>query len=149
MGLPPHRPQAHGMKGSHSGAGRGYNWRMVNLTEIAAERVKALASEDPDARVLRLAVEGGGCSGFQYAIGFDTDREADDVEIDSHGVRVVIDPISLPYLQGSTIDYQDGLMGAGFSFENPNVASTCGCNASVQAKPEVEGPYSPKADGCG
>jgi iron-sulfur cluster assembly accessory protein len=149
MGLPPHRPQAHSMKGSHSGTGRGYNWRMVNLTEIAAERVKALASEDPDARVLRLAVEGGGCSGFQYAIGFDTDREADDVEIDSHGVRVVIDPISLPYLQGSTIDYQDGLMGAGFSFENPNVASTCGCNASFQAKPEIEGPYSPKADGCG
>ena len=99
--------------------------------------------------MLRLAVEGGGCSGFQYAIGFDTDSEADDVEIDAHGVRVVIDPISLPYLQGSTIDYQDGLMGAGFSFENPNVASTCGCNASFQAKPEIEGPYSPKADGCG
>jgi len=74
---------------------------------------------------------------------------ADYVEIDVHGVRVVIDPISLPYLQGSTIDYQDGLMGAGFSFDNPNVASTCGCNASFQARPDVEGPYSPKADGCG
>jgi iron-sulfur cluster assembly accessory protein len=61
----------------------------------------------------------------------------------------VIDPISLPYLQGSTIDYHDGLMGAGFSFENPNVASTCGCNSSFQAKPGIEGPYSPKADGCG
>ncbi|MEP6642001.1 MAG: iron-sulfur cluster assembly accessory protein [Gaiellales bacterium] len=122
---------------------------MVTLTEIAAERVKALAAEDPEARVLRLAVEGGGCSGFQYAIGFDTASEANDVEIDAHGVRVVIDPISLPYLQGSTIDYQDGLMGAGFSFDNPNVASTCGCNASFQAKPDVEGPYSPKADGCG
>ena len=82
-------------------------------------------------------------------IGVDTDREADDVEIDSHGVRVVIDPISLPYLQGSTVDYHDGLMGAGFSFENPNVASTCGCNASFQAKPGIDGPYSPKADGCG
>jgi iron-sulfur cluster assembly protein len=137
------------MRGSRSDPHREYNWPMVTLTEIAAERVKALAAEDPQARVLRLAVEGGGCSGFQYAIGFDTDSEADDVEIDAHGVRVVIDPISLPYLQGSTIDYQDGLMGAGFSFDNPNVASTCGCNASFQAKPEVEGPYSPKADGCG
>jgi len=149
MGVPPDGVRTTRMKGSRSGPSRGYNWRMVTLTEVAAERVKALAAEDPEAQVLRLAVEGGGCSGFQYAIGFDTDREADDVEIDANGVRVVIDPISLPYLQGSTIDYQDGLMGAGFSFDNPNVASTCGCNASFQAKPEVDGPYSPKADGCG
>ena len=138
------------MKGSRSRQGLATIWPMVTLTEIAADRVKALAAEDPEARVLRVAVEGGGCSGFQYAIGFDTDSEADDVEIDSHGVRVVIDPISLPYLQGSTIDYHDGLMGAGFSFENPNVASTCGCNASFQAKEGVEGPYSPKQGGsCG
>ena len=109
---------------------------MVELTEFAAERVKALAAADPDARVLRLAVEGGGCSGFQYAIGFDTGSEDGDLEIDSHGVRVVIDPISLPYLQGSLVDFKDGLMGAGFSFENPNVQSTCGCNSSFQAKPE-------------
>jgi iron-sulfur cluster assembly accessory protein len=122
---------------------------MVELTEIAAERVKTLAASDPEARVLRLAVEGGGCSGFQYAIGFDTGIEDGDLEVESHGVRVVIDPVSLPYLQGSRIDYQDGLMGAGFSFDNPNVAATCGCNSSFQAKPDVEGPYSPKADGCG
>ena len=64
-------------------------------------------------------------------------------------MRVVIDPISLPYLQGSLVDFKDGLMGAGFSFENPNVQSTCGCNSSFQAKPEIEGPYSPKPDGCG
>jgi iron-sulfur cluster assembly accessory protein len=122
---------------------------MVELTEFAAERVKALAAADPEAKVLRLAVEGGGCSGFQYAIGFDTSSEDGDVEVDSHGVRVVIDPISLPYLQGSRIDFKDGLMGAGFSFENPNVQSTCGCNSSFQAKPEIEGPYSPKPEGCG
>jgi iron-sulfur cluster assembly accessory protein len=122
---------------------------MVELTEFAAERVKALAASDPEAKVLRLAVEGGGCSGFQYAIGFDTGSEAGDVEVDSHGGRVVIDPISLPYLQGSRIDFKDGLMGAGFSFENPNVQSTCGCNSSFQAKPEIEGPYSPKPGGCG
>ena len=137
------------MRGSRSAAPCGYNWPMVMLTEIAAERVKALAAEDPEAKVLRLAVEGGGCSGFQYAIGFDSECEPDDVEIDARGVRVVIDPISLPYLQGSTIDYHDGLMGAGFSFDNPNVASTCGCNSSFQAKPGIEGPYSPKPNGCG
>jgi iron-sulfur cluster assembly accessory protein len=123
---------------------------MVILTETAAEKVRRLAAEDPEATVLRVAVEGGGCSGFQYAIGFDTQAEPDDAVVDIHGVRVVIDPISLPYLRGSTIDYVDGLMGAGFQFDNPNVASTCGCNSSFQAKDGIEGPYSPKAGGgCG
>ena len=115
---------------------------MIALTDKAAENVKRLAAQDDEARVLRVAVEGGGCSGFQYAIGFDT--------VESHGVRVVVDPISLPYLAGSTIDYSDGLIGAGFRFDNPNVASSCGCNSSFQAKDEIEGPYSPKAGGgCG
>ena len=110
---------------------------MVMLTEIAAERVKALAAEDPEAKVLRLAVEGGGCSGFQYAIGFDSECEPDDVEIDSRGVRVVIDPISLPYLQGSTIDYHDGLMGAGFSFDNPKCCSTQSMSSGVSDRSRV------------
>ena len=123
---------------------------MVTLTHTAAEKVRALAADDPDARVLRLAVEGGGCSGFQYAIGFDSDVEDDDLTVDCEGVQVVIDPISLPYLRGSTVDWVDGLMGAGFRFENPNVESTCGCASSFQAKPEIEGPYSPKAgSSCG
>jgi iron-sulfur cluster assembly accessory protein len=117
---------------------------VIALTPKAAEKIRSLAAEDPDARVLRVAVEGGGCSGFQYAIGFDAAPEPDDVEVESHGVHVVVDRISLPYLQGSTIDYADGLMTAGFSFENPNVASSCGCNSSFQAKPDIEGPYSPK-----
>jgi len=121
----------------------------IALTPAAAARVAAIAAKQGKPAILRLSVEGGGCSGFQYAIGFDTGSEDGDVEVDSHGVRVVIDPISLPYLQGSRIDFNDGLMGAGFSFENPNVQSTCGCNSSFQAKPEVEGPYSPKPDGCG
>jgi iron-sulfur cluster insertion protein len=123
---------------------------MVTLTPTAVDKVRTLAAEDPEARVLRLAVEGGGCSGFQYAIGFDTEIEDDDLRVDCDGVEVVIDPISLPYLQGSRIDWVDGLMGAGFQFENPNVASTCGCNSSFQAKQEIEGPYSPKpGNGCG
>ena len=123
---------------------------MVILTEHAAEKVRLLSAEDPEAQVLRVAVEGGGCSGFQYAIGFDSEPEEGDVIVEQDGVKVVIDPISLPYLDGSTIDYIDGLMGAGFRFENPNVASTCGCNSSFQAKPEIEGPYSPKTgSSCG
>ena len=123
---------------------------MVTLTPHAAQKVRTLALDDPEANVLRVAVEGGGCSGFQYAIGFDSAAEDGDLELEQDGVRVVIDPVSLPYLNGSTIDWVDGLMGAGFRFENPNVASTCGCNSSFQAKPEVEGPYSPKAgNSCG
>ena len=127
-----------------------YHLGMIALTDKAAENVKRLAAQDEEARVLRVAVEGGGCSGFQYAIGFDTGAEPDDLEVESHGVRVVVDPISLPYLKGSTIDYSDGLIGAGFRFDNPNVASSCGCNSSFQAKEDIEGPYSPKAGGgCG
>jgi iron-sulfur cluster assembly protein len=122
---------------------------VITLTPQAAEKIRTLAEQDPEARVLRVAVEGGGCSGFQYAIGFDAAAEPDDVNVESHGVQVVIDRTSLPYLAGSTIDYADGLMSSGFSFDNPNVASSCGCNASFQAKDDVEGPYSPKSDGCG
>jgi iron-sulfur cluster insertion protein len=122
---------------------------MVTLTPKAAEKIRSLAAQDPDARVLRLAVEGGGCSGFQYAIGFDAGAEPEDLDLETQGVRVVIDRISLPYLAGSTVDYVEGLMNAGFTFDNPNVAATCGCNSSFQAKDGIEGPYSPKADGCG
>ena len=122
---------------------------MVALTPTAADKVKVLAQSDAEAQVLRLAVEGGGCSGFQYAIGFDTGAEPDDLVVECDGVKVVIDPVSFPYLRGSTLDYTDGLIGAGFTFDNPNVASTCGCNASFQAKEDVEGPYSPKASECG
>jgi iron-sulfur cluster assembly accessory protein len=122
---------------------------VITLTPRAAEKIRSLAAQDSAARVLRVAVEGGGCSGFQYTVGFDTGAEPDDFDVESHGVHVVIDRISAPYFSGSTLDYVDGLMSAGFSFDNPNVASTCGCNASFQAKEGVEGPYSPKADGCG
>jgi iron-sulfur cluster assembly accessory protein len=122
---------------------------VVTLTDKALDKVRQLADREQDANVLRLAVEGGGCSGFQYAIGFDTGSAPDDVVVDAAGVTVVIDPVSLPYLRGSQLDYVDGLINAGFTFTNPNVAATCGCNASFQAKPEVHGPYSPKAGNSG
>jgi iron-sulfur cluster assembly accessory protein len=122
---------------------------MVTMTEKAVRKVKALAAAEADAEVLRLAVQGGGCSGFQYALGFDNATEPGDAEVEIDGIRVVIDAVSLPYLRGSRVDYVDGLIGAGFSFDNPNVAATCGCNASFQAKPEIQGPYSPKAGNSG
>src|SRR4051812_47839330 len=121
-----------------------YDMGMIALTDKAAENVKRLAAEDEEARVLRVAVEGGGCSGFQYAIGFDTGAEPDDLEVESHGVRVVVDPISLPYLAGSTIDYSDGLIGAGFRFDNPNVASSCGMQLVLPGEGRDRGPVQPE-----
>jgi len=124
---------------------------MVMLTEIAAERVKALAAEDPEAKVLRLAVEGGGCSGFQYALGFDSAPDDNDEAWEVHGVRIIVDRYSLPYLSGADVDYIDGLMGAGFQINNPNVVAACGCGSSFQAKDEVEAGPAPHeaAGGCG
>jgi iron-sulfur cluster assembly protein len=87
--------------------------------------------------VLRIAIQGGGCSGFQYALGFDRGPQDGDNEIESNGVRVVIDPFSAPYLAGSEIDFVDALMGAGFAINNPNVQAACGCGSSFQAKEGV------------
>jgi iron-sulfur cluster assembly protein len=112
---------------------------MVTVTEKAAGKIKELLSEesDPDVQVLRVAIEGGGCSGFQYALGFDRGPLDGDNEIEMHGIRVVIDPYSAPYLVGSEIDFVDALMGAGFAINNPNVQAACGCGSSFQAKDGV------------
>ncbi len=132
--------------------------KMVTLTESAASKIKELAAQEPEgeegeANVLRIAVTGGGCSGFQYELGFDRGRQDGDNEIEMHGVRVVIDPSSAPYLVGSQIDFVHALMGAGFAINNPNVVSACGCGSSFQAKDGVgEGePTQTHADGgcCG
>jgi iron-sulfur cluster assembly protein len=111
---------------------------MVTITERAAEKALALlaAESDPDLTGLRVAVEGGGCSGFQYALGFDGAPEAEDrVEV-VNGLRIIVDPHSLPYLEGAAIDYEDGLMEAGFRITNPNVVAACGCGSSFQARDE-------------
>jgi iron-sulfur cluster assembly accessory protein len=114
---------------------------MVTVTEKAASKIRELMAEEPDAEVsvLRVAVQGGGCSGFQYALGFDRGPQDGDNEVEMHGVRVVIDPYSAPYLMGSEIDFVDALMGAGFAINNPNVTAACGCGSSFQAKDEAEG----------
>ncbi len=104
---------------------------MITLTESAAGKVKELiAQEGDDSLMLRVAVRPGGCSGFSYEMFFDTDKSSDDVIAEVQGVQVVVDPSSAQLLKGATLDYSDGLQGAGFSINNPNATRTCGCGQS-------------------
>jgi iron-sulfur cluster assembly accessory protein len=104
-------------------------------------------AEEPEgeAAVLRIAVQGGGCSGFQYALGFDRGAQEGDNELHVGGVDVVVDPFSAPYLAGTEIDWVEGLQ-AGFAINNPNVSASCGCGHSFQVE---EGEASEEAAGCG
>jgi iron-sulfur cluster assembly protein len=126
---------------------------MVTVTEQAAGKIRELMEEEPEGEigVLRIAVQGGGCSGFQYALGFDRGPQDGDSEIESNGVKVVVDPFSAPYLAGAEIDFVDALMGGGFAINNPNVVAACGCGSSFQAKEDGEGdPVATHAGGgCG
>jgi len=103
----------------------------VSISEACASRVKVLiASEGDPALMLRVIVDGGGCSGFQYRFKLDKDTADDDRVFADHGVRVVIDEASLELLDGSVIDYVEDLMAAAFTIRNPNATSTCGCGTS-------------------
>ena len=106
---------------------------MITLTDKAAEKVKEIRQAEgiEDVMALRLRVVGGGCSGFSYDLYFDSAQDTDKV-FDSHGVKLVVDQMSLMYLMGTEVDYVEGLHGAGFKFQNPNVKSTCGCGSSFQ-----------------
>ena len=100
-----------------------------SVTERAAKRIKAiLATESADAK-LRVSVSGGGCSGFQYGFTFDTHRDQDDTDL-SLDVPVLVDAVSLQYLQGAVIDFRDDALGTAFVIENPMAVSTCGCGSS-------------------
>ena len=123
---------------------------LVTLTESAASKVKELMAEEPEgeATVLRVAVQGGGCSGFEYALGFDSGAQEGDHQIDAFGVPVVVDPLSAPYLQGTEIDFLDGLQG-GFAINNPNVTAACGCGHSFQVEEGDEGEMPAAGSGCG
>lgn len=104
---------------------------MITMTDSAAGKVKALITEEGDeALMLRVAVRPGGCSGFSYEMFFDSERDDQDVTADHAGVTVVVDPSSAQLLTGATLDYSDGLQGAGFQITNPNAQSTCGCGQS-------------------
>jgi iron-sulfur cluster assembly accessory protein len=102
----------------------------VALTSAAAERIKAVVSSEPPGAGLRVAVEGGGCSGFQYEIAVAQAPNADDLVVERDGARLFVDPVSLPFLLGAEIDWADELIGASFKVRNPNAKSACGCGVS-------------------
>ena len=103
----------------------------INVSDSAAEKVKALLEAEGDSELaLRVAVRPGGCSGFSYEMYFDAEVNDDDLRYDIAGVRVVTDPGSAQMLGGATLDYKDGLQGAGFAINNPNAQRTCGCGQS-------------------
>lgn len=103
---------------------------MITLTERAARQIATMRADSagPD-QLLRVLVETGGCSGFQYGMSFDAPK-SDDEQLESAGVQFVVDPASFAYLDGSNIDFDDGLQGKGFEILNPNAESTCGCGKS-------------------
>jgi len=103
----------------------------VAFTESAANKVNVLVAEEKNPNLkLRVSVDGGGCSGFQYAFAFDDNVNADDTVIEKNGATMLIDVTSMQYLNGSEVDYLEGLEGARFVINNPNADSTCGCGSS-------------------
>ena len=101
----------------------------VTLSEAAAKRIAAIVAAEADKQALRVSVEGGGCSGFQYDIKLD-DPAAEDLVLEKDGQKVLVDPVSLPFLQNAVIDFTEELIGARFVIQNPNATSSCGCGTS-------------------
>ena len=101
-----------------------------SVTESAAKRIAFLASKEAKPVMMRVAVEGGGCSGFQYNFSFDGHRNDDDLVIERNGAAVVVDPTSLELLKGSELDYVEEMVGSSFQVKNPNATSSCGCGNS-------------------
>ena len=122
---------------------------LISLTPLAAAKVKELLAEEGDETlVLRVAIQGGGCSGFQYGLGFDSVAEGD-LQLELEGVPVVVDPFSAPYLRGTTIDFLNSIQESGFKIDNPNAVSSCGCGHSFQVEEGEELPKDTEVGGCG
>jgi iron-sulfur cluster assembly protein len=109
---------------------------MINITDAARTKVKGILEQEK-ANIpqggLRIYVQGGGCSGFQYGMVLDEAAEGDQI-FETDGIKVIVDPMSLKYLEGAEVDYKEDLMGGGFAIKNPNAASTCGCGHSFQTE---------------
>jgi iron-sulfur cluster assembly accessory protein len=116
----------------------------VTLTDSAAQKIRELtvSNESAEEQALRVAVRGGGCSGFQYSLALDQAKEDDHV-FDFEGISVLVDKVSMQFVFGSQVDYVDGLQGAGFTVNNPNVVAACGCGSSFQVKDEAPGAAAP------
>ena len=119
---------------------------IVSLTPAAAVKIRDLMVSEADVSVLRVAIEGGGCSGFQYGLGFDRNAQEGDHSFECEGVTVIVDPFSAPYLMGAQVDYLETIQEAGFKIENPNAVASCGCGHSFQV---AEGEAPEDAAGCG
>lgn len=102
----------------------------IDLTADAARQINAILAAQAGARLLRVSVIGGGCSGFSYKFDLESETAEDDLVIERDGARVAIDPDSVPFLDGSKIDYVDELLGAAFKIDNPNAVAACGCGVS-------------------
>jgi iron-sulfur cluster assembly protein len=113
---------------------------MITLTNSAAEKLGGIMQEKGliDTHALRVFVRGGGCGGMQYGMTFDEAREGDEV-YEQHGMRVIVDPTSLFYVEGASIDYIDSLMGGGFHIDNPQAVSSCGCGSSFRTAQTHDG----------
>ena len=113
---------------------------MITFTEKGAEKVREfLAGQSAEIGTagLRVGVRGGGCSGFQYALAFDNQRDGDEI-FEDHGLKILVDRPSLPYVRGAVVDYVESLQGAGFKVDNPNVIAACGCGSSFRVADEEE-----------
>jgi iron-sulfur cluster assembly protein len=124
---------------------------LITLTPLAAQKVRELLAEEPDGEslVLRVAIQGGGCSGFQYGLGFDSGAAEGDLELELEGVPVVVDPFSAPYLRGTTIVFLNTIQESAFKLDNPNAVSSCGCGHSFQVAEDEELPEGTHVGGCG
>ena len=107
----------------------------ISLTERAARRINEIMGGEPSGSMLRISVNGGGCSGFQYALALD-ERRDDDHVFEVSGIRLLVDPASMQYVDGSTVDFTESFMGSGFEVSNPNVVASCGCGSSFRVAEE-------------
>lgn len=121
---------------------------MITLTETAADKLGGIMEQKgmKDTHALRVFVKGGGCGGMQYGMTFDEARDGDEV-YEQHGMKVLVDPTSLFYIEGASIDYIDNLMGGGFHIDNPQAVSSCGCGSSFRTSKSHNGEEMPES--CG
>ena len=119
----------------------------VTLTQPAADAVRdVMTKQNLQGYALRLFISGGGCSGYQYGLAFDSNIRTDDMVIETDGIKMIIDEVSIKYLEGATVDYVEGMTTSGFKIINPNAASTCGCGQSFNSDEENS---TDSCTGCG
>jgi iron-sulfur cluster assembly accessory protein len=116
----------------------------VTLSDAAVQKIRELtvSNDNADEQALRVSVRGGGCSGFQYSLALDQVKDDDHV-FEHEGIAVVVDKVSMQFVFGSEVDYVDGLQGAGFTVNNPNVVAACGCGSSFQVREDAPGAAAP------